>query len=218
MGKRGRKPTFSDVAEMMKEMREVGHFTDRMIVKKSPGIVFDKKQFIIVCMATAREIRACDNTALRDFRASVKRLRKLKCHEGYLQFGRVTVLMNELQHHHNKHGEARLLDPDGGIRYELDICDPSDEYQEDFDYLDAMEETFVEDFGEDAHQYLLIFSHYIPCTIDGHKCADVIGEFARHSSYKMYVGYENVYKGTDKDEAVQAMKDAGVGIIFPTQL
>lgn len=135
-----------------------------------------------------------------------------------MRHDRIVVLLNELHNHHNKHGEARLVDPVGEIRDELAIERPFHEFEEPVNYLEEMEYAFESTFGEVTNSYLLIFSHYIPCTIYGHNCADVLGEFAQGTRHRMYVGYENVYQKTDKDKAVEAMKSNGIGIIFPHQL
>ena len=218
MSRKGRRPTFSDIADYMQDMRRVGHYADKVIVQKASGKVYDRNQFVIACLVSARELRYIDDSALKVFETHIKRLRRIKCDDGYLLHGRVAILMNELHKHHNKHGEARLLDPFGSIRTYLDIDTPYDEFEEPVDYMDELESAFKEEFGTEAKSYLLIFSHYIPCTLDGHQCSEVIGEYANQTSHKVYVGYEDVYKKTDKDDAVHAMKSNGVGIVFPHQL
>ena len=108
--------------------------------------------------------------------------------------------MNELEDHYNTHGESRLLDNAG----------PFTEYR---DYLDNMESALREQFGPNAKSHLLIFSHYIPCTMSGHNCADVVKSYATCLSNKVYVGYESVYNQTSKRMATKTMRDGDVMVI-----
>ena len=218
MPRKCHRPTFSDIADYMQGMRHVGHFVDDVIVNMTLGRGNGSCQFIIACLVSARELRNGDDSALKEFTTYITRLRRINCDDGYLCHGRVAVLKNDSQMQHNSHGEARLLDPCGSIRSDQGVDIPYDEFDEPVDYMDELESAFKEKFGTEAKSYLLIFSHYIPCTLDRHQCSNIIGEYAKQTTHKVYVGYDEVYKHTDKDDALNIMLSNGVGVIFPHQL
>ena len=166
---------------------------DTRIIEHAPD-VYGKNQFVIACLATKSEVTNCNTLALDTFEVVFRDLPgRINCSQWYLADDRVVVLINELEDHHNTHGESRLLDNAG----------PFTEYR---DYLDNMESAFREQFGPNAKSHLLIFSHYIPCTMSGHNCADVIKNYATCLS-------NNVYNQTSKRMATKTMRNGDVMVI-----
>lgn len=170
-------------------MQKTGHFTKNILTQKAGGSG-GRTQFIIARLVTRREIRKFNDTALVDFRCYLENLNNINFDVGYLLHGRTVFLKNMSQDRYTKHREARLLDPDGDIRDFLDLHREKDEFKEPIYYLEEMNEEFVKQFGKEARPQLLIFSHYIPCAIGGHCCADVLGKFASDNRYKIFIGYE----------------------------
>lgn len=205
-----RRPTFHDFTRFIRKMKETGDFTWDVLEDRASRNVNEIKQFVIACLVTRREILQFDDTVLEDFEHYLQRLPRINFNDGYLLHERVVFLINKTENDYNKHGEARLLDPEGHIRDYLCIDRPCDEFEEPLDYLSEMTDEFLDEFGEEAKPYLLIFSHYIPCLMPEQSCADVLGEFAYNNHYRIFVGYEDVYEEEDGYDALQIMKNAGI--------
>ena len=111
---------------------------------------------------------------------------------------------------HQKHGEARLLDPNDIIL--SDILQQPLHRNED-NYLAKMESSFYQQFGCDEKPILLLFSYFIPCTLADHKCARLINEYASRNDKTIVIAYQTTFRETDRDTAVKQMVDDEVKVI-----
>ncbi|KAH3776933.1 hypothetical protein DPMN_178367 [Dreissena polymorpha] len=60
----------------------------------------------------------------------------------------------------------------------------------------------------------VIFSHYIPCTLENHECAATLKDFSIQTDWRIVVGYHQVFTETDEAAAVGLL---GVGNIDVVQ-
>ncbi|VDH92687.1 Hypothetical predicted protein, partial [Mytilus galloprovincialis] len=97
--------------------------------------------------------------------------------------------------------EARLYEPDGTIQRQ--ICDGS--YKSKIDkeptnnLLAGVKEQFIEEFGENEKFVLVMFSNFIPCTAPGHKCSELLAEYATRYNEQILIGYNVVNHDTDEN-------------------
>lgn len=210
----------NDIARYILEIENTGRVTKTVLAEANLEGVYYRRQFLFACLVTRREIAEFDVTVLKNFRWHLQRTRRLRFHNGYLAHGRAVFLINKVHNNCNKHGEARLVDPDGRIRDMLAIGHYYNEFQDHLNYLEKMEHNFVHEFGQETVPYLLIFSNYIPCTIDGYHCAATLGMFAYIHNYmnRIFVGYREVYRGTNEYQSIQTMTNYNIGVVLPQQL
>lgn len=104
----------------------------------------------------------------------------------------MVILLNS----NGKHGEARLLS--------------HQKHDRNINFLKQMREQFVEEFGEkEKENYILcMFSYYVPCTIKGHKCAKLKGEFSDKTGKQVIISYDQVYNATNLNKALQVMESS----------
>lgn len=72
--------------------------------------------------------------------------------------------------------------------------------------LDTMVNRLRNETGSDIEPVVLLYSYYIPCAHVGnvqYSCSEEVGKAAYYSNYTMYVGFTEVFVGTDLDQALQ---------------
>ena len=199
------------VAGFMAELRDVG-FEAKYLIRRAIGEENErKKQFIIAMLASKQELLHNNLSAITEYRKYL-----LECNDNaafqasgrYILHERIITLLNAPWHH--KHGEARLLDSDGKILNE--VLQESVDRNED-NYLAKMRESFNLQFGNDKTPILLIFSYFIPCTLEEHQCARVIDEYAKRNSETIFVAYQTVFRETDSHTALEQMVDKKVKVV-----
>ncbi|VDI62595.1 Hypothetical predicted protein [Mytilus galloprovincialis] len=179
----------------------------RIMNKLNSTLTEQREQFIISAIVSYKEI-ACRNTeVIREAEGEWEclDLDSLRFDHYSFSFNRLVFILN----HPNPciHGEARLLDPDGKTRRQ--IFDRP--YQEQIgkessnNFLAVMKEQFFKQFGENEKYVLVMFSHYIPCTLPGHMCAELLSEYATRYDEQILIGYTNVYKETNQNLSFRLM-------------
>ncbi|KAH3893092.1 hypothetical protein DPMN_017235 [Dreissena polymorpha] len=85
-----------------------------------------------------------------------------------------------------------------------------------------MSKEFVSEFGKKEQAYLMMFSHYVPCTLASYQCASLVGQYAAQCKHKVVVGYKDVFKddyeASDEGAAIDIMEQHGVLVIYPATL
>ena len=85
-----------------------------------------------------------------------------------------------------------------------------------------MSNEFVSEFGYNERAYLMMFSHYVPCTLASHQCASLIGQYAAKGEHRVVIGYIDVFEdnneASDERKAKKVMMKKGVLVIFPETL
>ncbi|CAG2252087.1 unnamed protein product [Mytilus edulis] len=166
-----------------------------------------REQFIISAIVSYNEI-ACRNTeVIRQAEGEWESLNSdsLRFDNYSLSFHRLVFILN----HPNPsiHGEARLLDPDGTTRRQ--IFDRS--YQKQIgkessnNFLAVMKEQFFDKFGKNEKYVIIMFSHYIPCTLPGHMCSELLSEYTTRYDEQLLIGYTNVYQETNQNLSLRLM-------------
>ncbi|KAH3737694.1 hypothetical protein DPMN_044287 [Dreissena polymorpha] len=131
---------------------------------------------------------------------------------GYLRRGRVLYLRNNCVH-----GEGRLLDPDGSTRREI-ATKPNEINTDQNTFLSDMEQSFRNEFGDSTPPQLLVYTHYLPCTLDSHHCAELLRDYVTKTSRNVTVGYTEVFVKSDQERALQTLKDSGIEVwLIPWQ-
>lgn len=137
-------------------------------------------QYVCAGMFSFREIENWDTPV---FREAYAKLPYTYLNENVLLFHRLAFIFNNT----NIHGERRLLQVDSKIRL-------------------TMEEQFVNDFGKEEDYIICMFSHYVPCTIPGHNCVELVRDFAREQGKQIIISYDKCFSRTNLKEARKIMK------------
>ena len=132
--------SWKKVAGFIAELRDVG-FEAKYLIRRAIGEETErKKQFIIAMLASKQEILHNNLSPITEYRRYL-----LECNDNatfqasgrYILHKRIITLLNAAWHH--KHGEARLLDPDGTILNE--VLEQSLDRKEN-NYLTNMRQSF----------------------------------------------------------------------------
>ena len=198
------------VSGFMAELRDAG-FEANCVIRRAIGEeTAGKRQFIIAMLASKEEILHNDLRAIIEYMQYVLQSTNAspQTSNRYLLNKRIITLLNSprLQ----KHGEARLLDPHSTILRE--VLQQQSNRKED-NYLAKMKESFHLHFGYGKMPILLLFSYFIPCTLEDHQCAKVLNEYAKRNCETIFVAYETVFRDTDPKMAVEQMVDKNVRVI-----
>ncbi|KAH3829933.1 hypothetical protein DPMN_103164 [Dreissena polymorpha] len=138
---------------------------------------------------------------------ATKPVDQLPIPDGYFMKGRSIYLRNNCNH-----GEARLLDPDGEIRKKNNTSNTQTVNDDCNTFLQDMELSFREQFGDSTRPYLLIYSHYVPCTIPSHFCAGLLKQFVRKTGYNVLVGYTDVFFKSNCEKALKTLRESGIQV------
>lgn len=72
--------------------------------------------------------------------------------------------------------------------------------------LDTMVKSLRDEKGTDTNPVVLLYSFYIPCAhvsnVD-YSCSEEVGKAAYENKYQWYIGYTEVYNGTNEAQALQ---------------
>ena len=60
----------------------------------------------------------------------------------------------------------------------------------------------------------VIYSHYIPCTLEKHMCASILKKYAIQTGCRMAVGYEQVFKETDEETAIGLLSVRNIDVVM----
>ena len=197
-------PEFIDranAASFMAELRDVGFEANYLIRRAMGEENGGKKQFIIAMLASKEELVHIDRSAIMEYGQYL-----LECNDNalfkasgrFLLHKRIVTLLNSPWH--NKHGEARLLDPNNII---LNEVLQRELIRKEDDYLAKMRDNFNLQFGHDDIPILLMFSYFIPCTLENHHCARLINEYAKRNNETIIVGYQTVFRETNRKTALE---------------
>lgn len=182
-----------------------------MLIRKIIGEEeLEKKQFVISMVVSCDEIRNEDFSEMQRFCGFIKRVNRAD--QRYITHGRITVLLNAPWN--SAHGEARLLDPNGEILKRI-LGDPTYlcSRSEQVNFLSIMFREFYDAFGADSDPILLLYSYYIPCTIHGYMCSNLIREFASNFTHIIIIGYESLNIWTNQMNAYASMNKPNIHVI-----
>ncbi|KAH3737693.1 hypothetical protein DPMN_044286 [Dreissena polymorpha] len=171
----------------------------------------NKKQFVMACIVSEQELVFKDFSFMENFKKYIhvlatEQVDQIPISDGYFMKGRSIYLRNNCNH-----GEARLLDPDGEIRREI-TCNPHTVVDDGNNFLHDMELSFREQFGDSTRPYLLIYSHYVPCTIPLHFCAGLLKQFVKKTGYNVLVGYTDVFFQSNREHALSTLRKSGIQV------
>ena len=189
------------VASFMAELRDVGFEANYLIRRAIDEETERKKQFIIAMLASKEEILHNDFSAIVEYGQYLLGCNdnaSLQASRRYLHNKRIITLLNAPWH--QKHGEARLLDPDDTILSEV-LQRPLNRKEDN--YLAKMRDSFNLQFGHEEKPVLLMFSYFIPCTLEQHHCARLINEYAKRNDETIIVGYQTVFRETNRVTAFE---------------
>lgn len=139
----------------------------------------------------------------------------------------MAVVMNADEHFYCTHGECRLFGPerkhlfkiiDKGMKRktegkEIEVYDTAVH-----GVFEKMKLSFKQAFPKSSDQLILLYSYYIPCSIDFHNCAKLLHEFVKHFGHEMIVGYEDVFELTDKNAALSSLKMQNIVVVSDAEL
>ncbi|CAG2252086.1 unnamed protein product [Mytilus edulis] len=174
----------------------------RIMNKLNSTLTEQREQFIISAIVSYKEI-ACRNTdVIREAEEEWECLNSdsLRFDHSSLSFHRLVFILNNPNT--SIHGEARLLDPDGKTRRQII---GNNLVKESNNFLVVMKKQFCKQFGENEKYVLIMFSHFIPCTLPGHMCAELLSEYATRYDEQILIGYTNVYKETNHNLSLRLM-------------
>ena len=199
------------VAGFMAELRDVGLEAKYLIRRDIGEETMKKRQFIIAMFASKTEIQRRDLGAIKEYGKYL-----LECNssdsfharERYILNKRIITLLNSPWN--QKHGEARLLDPDGTVLSDI-LQKPC--IRNEGDYLSQMKERFQLEFGDEEKPILLLFSYFIPCTLEDHQCARLINEYSKLNIETIFVAYQALFRDTDSHAAFEQMIGKKVKVV-----
>jgi len=152
-----------------------------------------ERQFIICGVFSCEEINSSDSVIcqMEDYLQLCEQNTDRTFNARFIGADRFVVLLNTLDHH----GEARLFDPEGTLLCQMGIRSDRDEsyVQNRFTerhHLDIMKKRFKKQFGTHTEPFIVLLSHLIPCTEEGHECARLIREYAVQTNSKIIVSYD----------------------------
>jgi len=194
-------------------------------------------QFICAALVSTHEIIAENHSVVNSFMEQVRAMEtnmrnsvdenqntirpKPFVKDKFLCFDRVAVILNCNKKHFFTHGETRLFDHDRTI-----LSTIIDENRSPFyDGLSMtsdragcvllkLSEQYHKQFGAMDTSLFLVFSHYIPCSLDFHECSRVLHDYVETSKKTVCVSYEDIFRKTDVVKA-ESYLDHDNLIVFP---
>lgn len=194
-----------------RSLKDFGMKAMCFIDAKIPGE--PKRQFVAAAIVSYREIEMEDLKCISDAEEALERLqitnRKVNINSYYLLFGRVIVILNLPSP--KIHGEARLFDNDWNIREQISDSayppGPVSKLLNGTKLFDKMKYHFYCTFHQGEQYVICVFSFFIPCTVPGHMCAQLLGEFATRENEQLIVSYCEVHNLTNPKLAWQFLRN-----------
>ncbi|XP_060577675.1 uncharacterized protein LOC132734835 [Ruditapes philippinarum] len=172
-----------------------------------------QKQFVGIALVSKDEILNENFSIFKDFTRYLHALsdkRTLQSRVVYHE--RIAVALNAGAKNFYEHGECRLLDPSRKLLFEIideeiesktgNIMDNTNKIIT-FDkggkgVLKNMKKSYTKLFHGLNDSVILLFSYFIPCSIDFYNCSRLIHKFVNVSGLNMAICYESIYKFSDK--------------------
>lgn len=217
------------------EMRNLGltskyHMYDMI---DPEATLYRKNQFIVAVLVTVDEILTENISVLNLFEKHVMtKVTPCFVSNRVIQHDRCAFVMNASTKYFHEHGECRLFDPGRKILFKLIDSEyeargaengfkkrksyksnPSDQK-----LFHNMNDSFERTFNSRQKAVLLLYSHYIPCTVPFHECAKLLREFVKDSGRDTVVGYEEDYKFTDQTESHKWLSEANITVFSGLQI
>ncbi|KAH3735260.1 hypothetical protein DPMN_041724 [Dreissena polymorpha] len=172
----------------------------------------NKKQFIMACLVSEQELVLKEFAVMENFKQYIHVLATQSVDQIPISDGYFMKLPKSIYLRNNcNHGEARLLDPDGEMRRKI-TSNTQAVVDECNTFLQDMELSFREQFGDSTRPYLLMYSHYVPCTIAKHFCAGLLKQFVRKTGHNVLVGYTDVYCKSNCEKALKTLRESGIKV------
>ncbi|CAC5370023.1 unnamed protein product [Mytilus coruscus] len=164
-------------------------------------------QFVCAAFVSYREMENWDIHVITEARDQLLFPDRytINVQDNYVLFNRLVLLLNLQVANTSVHGEARLLDAESKLRQE--ICNQHNfEHENNPNIFLQMEKQFVEEFGDKEKYIICMFSHYIPCTIPRHNCAELLQKYSKKHGKQIILSYDRVFKKTNLKLARKIMK------------
>jgi hypothetical protein len=158
-------------------------------------------QFVIAAICSTSEVTNSDDDFIvkaEKWFASLS-TRNFTFNERFLKYKRMVYLLN----YNGIHGESRLLDCTGKRRRNIGT-NSTTTWRRDF--LAEIKEEFYQQFDRDENYQLVLYTHYIPCTLPKHKCSKILADYAAGHN-KLVIGYDLVWRETCEQKARSNLKD-----------
>lgn len=191
-----------------------------------------KSQVMAAAIVSEDEILKSDFSALKDFTDNLHTLRDpTHMLSRFVHHDRVAVAMNASEKYFYEHGECRIFDPHKKHLFKI-IDDevllktgryPTRQKFKTFDkagfgVFENMENKYVQAFGELTNAVILVYSFYIPCSIDFHDCAKVLRKFVHESGHNMVVGFDHLYRLTDEKISFKWLNTENIIVLNNTEM
>lgn len=165
-------------------------------------------QFVCAAFVSYREMENWDINVITDAREQLRIFNRFNVNilnNYYVLFNRLVVLFNRQVANTSVHGEARLLDSDSQLRKK--ICNQHNfDHENNPNILLQMEKQFFEKYKQEENYVICMFSYYIPCTIPGHKCAELIRMYSERNGKQIILSYDCAFRDTNLKLALNIMK------------
>ncbi|KAL4237971.1 hypothetical protein ACF0H5_002681 [Mactra antiquata] len=206
---------FSEVhyALFLRKIKEIG----KILLDYKNGLSHPKvnNQYMVTCLVSSSELKTGDTSFLEYVLFHIsEHVPKI---ENIFECDRLKFFLNKNHKKGKKcrHTEKILLDPDNRIPQSENF--QAEHYTAELftesEHLSSMQEEFRKKFGDNEKSYLLIFSHYVPCTIKHHHCAELLGRYVDVTGQQVVVGYEKVFPETDFFKSIDSMK--AIKVVHP---
>lgn len=193
----------------------------------------NREQYMVACILSQNEIQRGTYLDFLKFVESrfhsVKQSTKISMKKRYLKFERFVFLMNSKDEHgHGQHTEARLFDPKEYLRKQNTVdymarfnggnITAMQNSSSENEFLAEMIKDFVKRFGFLEDYYIVVFSHFLPCTQPEHSCAGLLGHFAFTTRQKVLLSYELPYITTNVQTSLALMSNGWITLIHPRSM
>lgn len=183
-------------------------------------------QVVAAAVVSKEEIVSEDFTVIHTFTEYLHSVDTYQLQLGVVHHERMAVVMNADDQFYSTHGECRLFDPDR--KHLSEIIDEGMNRKTEVNnnvydtaahgVFEKMKLSFRTAFPELGDPLILLYSYYIPCSIDLHNCAKLLREFVRHSGHEMIVVYEDIYELTDANAALSSLEIQNIVVVSDAEL
>ena len=191
-----------------------------------------KSQFIAVAMVSKDEVDAEDFSALENFTDYLHELQNPSALvTKIIHFERVAFAMNAGERYFFEHGECRIFDPNRKLLFKIIDGESLSECERrkgkrgihtsdkgGCGVLENMENAYRKIYHNFNNAVVLLFSFYIPCSIDSHECARLLKDFVEATDHELVVGYELIHHYTDQSLSLKWMNVKNITVLSNKEL
>ncbi|XP_060577671.1 uncharacterized protein LOC132734834 isoform X1 [Ruditapes philippinarum] len=195
-----------------------------------------KSQFITVAIVSKEEVIEENFSVLEKFTDYLHGLHDPSALvTKVVHYERVAFAMNAGEKYFFEHGECRVFDPYRKFLFKIIDEETSQKKRNKrkepytrkgihtldkggLGVLENMENAYMKIYNNINDAVILLFSFYIPCSIDFHDCARVLQEFVKASGHKLVIGFEHIHHLTDRKRSLKWLEIENITVVSNKEL